>query len=296
MQLIAYILIYPLLWFISILPFRLLYLLSDFMCFILKDTIGYRKKVITNNLRLVFPEKSEAEITQIRKKFYQHLCDLFLEMIKTLSISHVELNKRFVIKNPDVLKVLESENTSSVLMFGHYASYEWSTVIQSHIDIAGLGIYKKLANRYFDNLVRKIRSKYNTELVNTKHVIARIEELQSNNDPRMIAFLSDQSPKIKPSNVWLPFMGINVPCFIGAELIAKKYTIPVGFLKIDKVKRGYYEAEFIMITKDPSKEEYLFISKQFNSLLEAQIHKAPEYYLWTHKRWKHMGKEDVFKN
>lgn len=296
MQLVAYILVYPLLWLISILPFRLLYILSDIICLLIYRIIGYRKATVKNNLRLVFPEKSEKEISNITSKFYKHFCDLFLEMIKTLSISNKQLQKRFVIDTPETLKLLNNSSRSTILMYGHYASYEWSSVIQSHVSTQGLAIYKKLANPYFDKLVRDIRSKYKTELINSKKALFRIEELYKNNEARVIAFLSDQSPKLKPKNTWFEFMGINVPCFTGAELSAKKYNFPVVFLKIDKVKRGHYKAELVVLSEDPSKEEDLYISKKFNKLLEEQIKKAPEYYLWTHKRWKHKGKEDFFKS
>jgi len=288
MQFIAYLLIYPILWIISILPFRLLYMLSDVLYVFIYKILRYRISVVTENLQLVFPEKSQTDIIHIRQKFYKHFCDLFLEMIKTLSISKTQLNKRFIIKNPEAFKILE--DTSGILMFGHYASYEWSIVLQSFTKLPGLVLYKKVANAYFDKLVRNIRSKYNSELVNTKKALERIETTYKNKDYRMIAFLSDQSPKLKNSNVWLDFMGITVPCFIGAEATAKKYNFPVGFLKINKVKRGHYESELVIISENPSDEEKFAITKQFNALLEAQIRQAPEYYLWTHKRWKHRNK------
>ena len=218
------------------------------------------------------------------------MCDLFLEMIKTLTISRSQLNKRFILKNPSSLNQLESYNKSIVIMYGHYASYEWSSVLQSHINLAGLAIYKKIANKYFDKLVRQIRSKYKTELVDSKKALVRIKQLNSSSEKRMIAFLSDQSPKNRPHNVWLNFMNIKVPCFVGAEMTAKKYDYPVGYLQINKVKRGHYEAEFVVLSEKPNETEAFEITKKFNALLEKQIHNQPEYYLWTHKRWKHKDK------
>ncbi|MEO1030445.1 MAG: lysophospholipid acyltransferase family protein [Bacteroidota bacterium] len=290
MQLIAYIFIYPILWLISLFPFKLLYALSDVICFIVYRLIGYRTSTVKSNLRLVFPDKSEEEINSITKKFYSHLCDLFLEMIKTLNISRRQLNARFILKNPEKIKALQHSEHSSILMFGHYASYEWSIMLQSHIDIPGLVLYKKIANSHFDHLVRRIRSKYNTELVDSKKAIGRIKELHKANDKRMIAFLSDQSPKLRANSVWLDFMGITVPSFVGAEAVAKKYNYPIGFLKIDKVKRGHYEAEIVSLSENPKEEPDFKITEKFNRLLEAQIKAKPEFYLWTHKRWKHKDK------
>ena len=178
MQFLAYIVIYPFLWLISILPFRLLYIFSDFIYLLVYYVIGYRRKVVKENLCLVFPKKTDKEIKAISKKFYSHMCDMFLEMIKTLTISRKQLNKRFIIKNPEKLQQLESLNKSIVVMYGHYASYEWSFVVENHISLKGIGIYKKIANRYFDNLVKKIRSRYNTELIDTKKAVSRIAEYE----------------------------------------------------------------------------------------------------------------------
>ena len=211
-------------------------------------------------------------------------------MIKTLSISKDQLNKRFLVKNYHTIEALEAHNNSIILLYGHYASYEWSSVLQTKIKYPGLGIYKKITNRYFDQLARRIRSKYKTELVDSKKALSRIAYLHEQQDIRMIAFLSDQSPKKKPNNVWLNFMNIKVPCFVGAEITAKKYNYPVGFLKINKVKRGHYEAEIICLSENPKEEPDFKITEKFNRILEEQIRSQPEYYLWTHKRWKHKGK------
>src|SRR6056300_1007386 len=160
MQFLVYILVYPFLWIISILPFKLLYLVSDALYLLLYYIIGYRKKVVTDNLKLVFPNKAEKEITTIKKKFYRHLCDMFLEMAKTMTISKKSLKTRFKITNPEELKRMEKLNKSIILIFGHYASWEWSIVLQNYINYKGYAVYKKLANKHFDKLVRDIRSKF----------------------------------------------------------------------------------------------------------------------------------------
>ena len=295
MQFIAYILIYPILWIISIMPFRILYAISDGVFLLLYYVIGYRKSIVRDNIKLVFPEKSEQEIKVISKKFYHHMCDMFLEMIKTLTVSKKELSKRFVLKNLETLKELEATEKSIVVMYGHYASYEWSIILQSYATNTALGIYKRIANKYFDRLVRRIRSKYNSTLVDSKQALKRIEELHEKKEAKLIAFISDQSPKLKPNNYWGEFMGIHIPCFTGAELTAKKYNYPISYLKIDKVKRGHYESEFIILSKDPKNVKDFEITEKFNRILESQIKKAPEFYLWTHKRWKHRHEAPALK-
>lgn len=287
MQFLAYILVYPFLWLISILPFRLLYIVSDVLYVILYHIIRYRKKVVNDNLHLVFPNKSEKEITRIRRKFYKHLCDMFLEMAKTMSISKKSLKKRFKILNPEEFQRLESLNKSVLLMYGHYASWEWSVVLQNYINFKGFGVYKKLANTYFDSLVRNIRSKYNTSLISTKEVINVINETEKSGIKSITAFLSDQSPKLTKDVYWGEFMGIDIPCFTGAERLAKKLDLTIAYLKVTKVKRGFYKSEIITLAENPNTYKDYELTNMFLREVEKQIYEAPEYYFWTHKRWKH---------
>ena len=291
MQLLAYILVYPLLWLISILPFKILYLISDGVYILLFHIIGYRKKVVTSNLKLVFPDKTETEIKIIRKKFYHHLCDMFLEMAKTMTISRKQLKKRFVIKNPEELKRLESLDKSVLLMYGHYASWEWSVELQNHAKYKGLGVYKRLENRYFDKLVRDIRSKFGTSLISTKEIISLINENEEKGNRTITAFLSDQSPRLTKEVYWGNFMGIEIPCFTGAERLAKRLDLNIAYLKVTKIKRGYYEAEIMTLAENSKDYKDYELTDMFLREVEKQIYDAPEYYFWTHKRWKHKGKK-----
>lgn len=260
---------------------------SDCIYLLIYYIIGYRRKIVRDNLKLVFPEKSDNELKIIQKKFYKHMCDMFLEMIKSMSISKNQLKKRFVIKNPEELKRLENLNKSFIVMFGHYASYEWSFVVENYISFKGIGIYKKIANKYFDRLVKRIRSKYNTTLINTKETIFYLMKFEKNGGKATIGFLSDQSPKLRPEQHWTSFMNIKVPAFTGAEMLSKKLDFPVTYLKVTKIKRGFYEAEFIKIADNPREFENYELTDMFLKYLEEQIYEAPEFYLWTHKRWKH---------
>ena len=287
MQFLAYILIYPILWMVSILPFKILYFVSDCLYVLLYYGLGYRKKVVTNNLKLVFPEKPEKEIDTLRKKFYKHLCDMFLEMAKTMTISETQLKKRFKILNPEELKRLENLNKSVILIFGHYASWEWSIVIQNYINFKGLAVYKRLANKYFDKLVKDIRSKFNTDLISTKDTIQIINDNESKGIKSITGFLSDQSPRLTKEVYWGTFMGIDVPCYTGAERLAKKLDLTTAYLKVTKVKRGFYEAEIITLAENPSEFKDYELTDMFLREVEKQICAAPEFYFWTHKRWKH---------
>ncbi|WP_115812271.1 lysophospholipid acyltransferase family protein [Flavobacterium aquicola] len=287
MKYVIYLLIYPFLWCISILPFPILYLFSDFVYLILYRTIGYRKKTVRENLRLALPHLSKKERLIIEKKFYSHLCDMFLEMIKTMSISKEEICKRYVFKNFDLYQELEKQDKSIAIMCAHYASYEWVVSMNYYTNFKGYGIYKKIKNPYFDKLVHSIRSKYNAALITTKEAIPTIANNYRNKILSTYGFASDQSPKENVTNHFSKFMGIEVPVYTGAEMLSKKYNMNVIFLKTKKVKRGYYEATMEILSENAKEVPNYEITDQFLRLVEQQIYEAPEYYLWTHKRWKH---------
>ena len=287
MQLLAYILIYPILWFISILPFRLLYAVSDLLYVLMYNVLGYRKKTIQENLKLVFPEKTEVELMVITKKFYHHLCDMIVESIKSMNISIDSMKARYKFNNLDIITDFERQNTSIILMCAHYGSWEWIFILQTYTSHRSYAIYKRLQNKYFDRLIKSIRARYNSYLITTKETFSVMEDAKKKGILSMSGFASDQSPKKDKARYWADFMGINVPVHTGAEALSKKLDIPVVFFSVKRIKRGYYEATFQILAEDPSSFKDYEITDRFLELVEAQIHEAPEYYLWTHKRWKH---------
>ncbi|HNQ27467.1 MAG TPA: lysophospholipid acyltransferase family protein [Aquaticitalea sp.] len=287
MQFLAYILVYPFLWLISILPFRLLYAFSDFLYFWIYKVIGYRKKVVQNNLRLVFPEKKQSEINDITTKFYHHLCDMVVEAIKSLTISEDEMKKRFRFTNLDLLHNIENQGKSTMLMCAHYASWEWIFILQKYLKSRGYAVYKRLANPYFDRLVKRIRAKYNSYLITTKETIPTLIEAKSKGELTINGFASDQTAKPHNALHWGEFMGYKVPMHTGAEMLSKKLDMPVVFLKVKRAERGFYEASFELIAMNPNEYKDYEITDKFFRLVEKQIFEAPQYYLWTHKRWKH---------
>jgi KDO2-lipid IV(A) lauroyltransferase len=287
MQFLLYILIYPILWLISILPFRLLYAFSDFIYLLLYHVVGYRKKTVRENLALALPHLSDKERLVIEKKSFHYLCDMFLEMIKTMTISKKEMNKRYVFTNMEMYLELEKKGKSIALMCAHYASYEWAVSMNHHINFIGYGIYKKIANKYFDKLVRDIRSKFKAVLITTKETKTTIEYNAKNNILGIYGFASDQTPRRSDNLYWFTFMGIETPIHFGAEMLAKRYDMNVIFLKGKRIKRGYYEASFEILSEDVKSIPNYKISEEFIRRVEQQIYEAPEFYLWTHKRWKH---------
>ena len=287
MQLLAFVVIYPILWVTSMLPFRLLYCVSDGLYLILYRLVGYRKKTVSENLKLVFPEKSEAERKRIEKKFYHHLCDMILEAIKSMNIHKEDMKERFKFTNIEIIKDFEKRNKSISLMCAHYGSWEWIFILQAYTSHKTFAIYKRLNNKYFDRMIRKIRARYDTYLITTKETASVLTENKKKGLLTINGFAADQSPKKNKAYHWSKFMGIDVPVHTGAEMLSKKLDLSVVFFSVKRIKRGFYETTFKTLTEAPNNFEDYKITDQFIALVENQIYEAPEYYLWTHKRWKH---------
>ena len=279
MQFLAYIVLYPFLWLISILPFRVLYIISDLVYILIYHVIGYRKKVVSANLHLAFPDKTDDEIKIIRKKFYHHLCDMLLESIKSITISEAEMKKRYVFKNVEAVHKLEKENKSIVLFMGHYASWEWVFILQKHVNHMGYAVYKQLSNKYFDALVKRIRAKYKSYLITTKETFPTLIQAKHNNQLTLNGFVFDQSPKLDRAVHWQYFMGVKVPVHVGAEILAKRLEMATLFLKVKKIKRGYYEATIMDIIKDSKNMEDFKITDAYLKHVEEELLEAPEFYL-----------------
>ncbi|MEM9075992.1 MAG: lysophospholipid acyltransferase family protein [Bacteroidota bacterium] len=290
MQFLVFIIAYPLLWLVSKLPFRYLYMLSDGVFFILYYLVGYRKKVVRNNLSLVFPEKDSNERMDIEKKFYAHICDMFLEMIKTMGISNKQLQKRFTFSNLEILHRLEEKNKSVMLMFPHYASWEWVIALDAHISSKGYAIYQKIGNKHFDKLVRDIRQKFGTTLITTVETREIVSANKRKDQLSMYGILSDQSPMVRKAQLWSPFMGITVPIHTGAEQLCQKLDLPAVYLRVSKISRGHYHGTFELLSEFPRELKQFELTKAFMEKVETSIKSEPAYYFWTHKRWKHKDK------
>lgn len=290
MQRIIYLLIYPLIFLVASIPFSVLYVFSDLLRFVIYNLIGYRKKVVRSNLSKSFPDKNKRELRWIEKKFYQHFCDITLEAFKSLKISKSEMQKRMVFKNLEVLTQFEKEDRSAIIMCGHYASWEWMMSIAYHTESPAYGLYTPMMNLYLNDLVVKIRKRHRGHLISRYEAIQNIKKLHKSGTVAIYGFASDQSPRIKSKTYWRTFLGVKVPVFVGAELIAKKLDFGVVYARIKRVKRGYYEADFELIADHPQKLPENRITDTFTEWLEQDVYCDPTQYLWTHNRFKHADK------
>lgn len=289
MQLLAYILAYPILWLFSILPFRVLYFLSDIVYVLVYYIIGYRKKAVRFNMSIALPHLTQKEQRIIEKKFYHHFCDGFVEMVKTMTISEKEMKKRFILENMEVVNEYEKKGKSIALLIAHYGSYEWLLYMNTRLTThKGYGIYKRIRNPYFDGLVKRIRGKFNAELIDTKESVGVMKTNKKNGVLGCYGFITDQSPKIYRVPYWGNFFGKIVPIHVGGEMLSKKMDMNVIYVISDKIKRGYYKATFVPFTGEVKETPDFEITDIFLRMLEQKIIEKPEYYLWTHKRFKHI--------
>lgn len=291
LKLLRYIVAYPILWFISKLPFFLFYKMSDVFYFIVYHIVGYRKRTVWNNLKLVFPDKSDVELKKIQRKFYSHLCDMFLEIIKSMAITEKQMKKRFVYTNVEVVHDLEKKNKSIIMLCSHYASWEWMGILATQINLQTFGVYQKIVNPYFDRLIQRMRARFNAKLMTAGQATGIIVNNQKKNELGIYAMVSDQSPSWRRAKYWRDFMGIKTPVFTGAENLARRYDLAVIYMKVKKVKRGHYEATLVPICEDSTKAAAFEITDKYLNILEEQIRETPEFYLWTHRRWKHRNKQ-----
>lgn len=287
MQFLVYVLAYPLLWLVSRLPFRLLFVMSDFFYVLAYRVVGYRKSTVRKNLALALPHLSVSERKSVEKKFYHHMCDMFLEMVKTMSMSQAQMKKHFKVTNPELFLQMQQTGKDVMVYCAHYGTYEWITSLNYYTIHEGYAVYKRIRNPYFDRLVRKIRARFKAHMITTKETVPTIMKNRAAGINSAYGLVSDQSPKFSSIQHWTNFLGIETSVHIGAEMLAKRYQMIVMNLKVDKVKRGHYEATFELMAENPREVPNFGLTDDFMHRLENQILKAPEFYLWTHKRWKH---------
>ncbi|WP_369048668.1 lysophospholipid acyltransferase family protein [Tenacibaculum sp. UWU-22] len=291
MQFLSYIIVYPLIWLISILPFRILYGLSDLFFILLYYVIGYRKKVVYANLKLAFPEKSEEELKKLTKKTLHHFTDFIFESIKTFTISKNAIKKRYKYKNIEVLTALEKENRGVIFTGIHYANWEWVIYLAQLTTLLPVGVYTKVENKYYEKMIKSSRTKFGAVLRRTSDTIKGIITDKKNKINGLYFMLSDQSPQLDKAKYWTTFFGVEVPVIVGPEMLAKKHNFIVVNFTVFRVKRGFYEVELETITTEPKKFNDFEITDIYLKKAEEHIRKQPEFYLWTHKRFKHKDKK-----
>lgn len=273
---------------LSKLPLYLLYPVSSFAAWILRDVVGYRRKVVEDNLRRAFPDASPKSVKIWTGQFYRHLCDTFIESVKLLGISDKEVDRRIKVFNPEIVDQAIAEGHSVVLFLGHYGNWEWVPAIVRHFsnDAEMVQIYHPLRNKIFDRLMLKIRSRFGSESIPMANTYRRLVELQRGGKGFVAGFISDQRPAGHHTDNWTEFMGIETDYISGGEIIGNRLHCKYVYLDVEPSARGNYKLTFKEIKPIEDGKDFPY-TRSYLRLLEETIRRNPPYWLWSHKRFSH---------
>lgn len=272
---------------ITLLPLNVLYFFSDIFYILIYHLVRYRRNIVAINLKNSFPEKSDNELKMIGRGFYRYLADLFVETLKVTHMSPKEITRRFKVRDVVLLNHLYNEGKDIIAVCGHYNNWEWMSSFPLQTSYKALTIYKPLKNTYFDNFIFRLRTKYGVHASPMEHIYRDIINFRKNNVRTITAFIADQTPPRDNNPYWTTFLNQDTCFYRGPEKIAVKLDMPVYFVHIIRKRRGYYEFEMKLITGHPKDEAPDFITSRHAAMLEEVIREKPEYWLWSHRRWKY---------
>lgn len=264
----------------------LLYFYSSIVYFLTFNFVRYRRKVVRENLRKAFPEKNDLELREIEKGFYKHFIDFIFESIKAISISKQQVLKRTRLKNPELLDKYYKDGRSLIVVCGHFNNWEYYALsLPFQTTYSTYSVYQPLKNTFYDKILYKSRTRNGMNLVKTRDIIPFFSETADKQ--KMVIVVNDQSPSNIQKAHWNTFLNQETGWNTGPEKLAKKYDYSVLFGCSSRVKRGYYEVEFTPISPDPVNTSDGEITDAYSRILEDLIREKPQYWLWSHKRWKH---------
>lgn len=288
-------LLYGSTWLIAQIPSKVIYVLSDLSFYLVYHIIRYRRNVVRTNLKNSFPEKELKEIIDIEVKFYHHFCDLFFENIILLHASRKRALKRCRFNNIEIFEEYYNQGKSVILCTGHYGNWELFALMGHTTKHKMVGIFKPLTNKRFEKLMNDARERFGGIPVAMMDTLRAVIDFKSKGIPIILGLIADQTPAKKDIKYWTKFLNQDTPVFLGVEKIAQKFDMPVIFCYMNKIKRGQYEVDFKAIIEDPKSYKQYDITEIHLRELEKVIQQKPEYWLWSHRRWKRkkMPKESI---
>ena len=288
-----YYIVYSIWFLLSLLPFCVLYLFSDFIYMILYKMLGYRVKIVRKNLIESFPEKNEKELREIERKFYDRLCDYFVELLKAMTMSDKEIRKRMVFKGTEIIEQCIADEQSIALYVGHTFNWEWITSLPFRVsDKLHCGqLYHALENPTFNKILLHQRQRWGSECIALADILRKTIDYKRKKQLTIIGYIGDQVPHWNNIHHWCWFLNHDTPVMTGTERIAIKNNQALLFLEMTQKKRGYYEAEFKLITRSPKQLKDFEATDIYFQMLEANIRRQPELWLWSHNRWKRTREE-----
>lgn len=280
------------LWFIiSLLPLWVFYRLSDGLYYLVYHVVRYRRRVVYANLRSSFPEKSEAEIERIAKDFYSFFCDYIVETLKLFSMGEKNIRKRMKFEGLGQVKEDFANGRSVSVYLGHYCNWEWISSLGLHLDEQCGQIYHPLENATLDRLFLYMRGRFKAQSIKMDDTFLTILKWKKEGRKNIVGYIADQVPGYNNIHYWADFLHHDTPVFTGTERISKIMDTAVYYIDVERPRRGYYVARFIKIADSLNEHPVFFATEQYFRLLEQNIQRAPQYWLWSHKRWKRTREE-----
>jgi KDO2-lipid IV(A) lauroyltransferase len=284
---IAYYFLLIISWLLSLLPFFIVYRLSDFFALLLQKVVKYRRNIVQQNIRKSFPEKSESELKHIEKEFYKYFCDYFFESLMLVYLSTSRLKKRCVFKNPELLNEYFSKNRSVILISAHYGNFEMAQLMPLFVKHKMFAIYKPQTNVGIDKYFQKSRERFGIEAVAMNNIAKRLYQCNKDNIPTITLTLSDQRPLRAQIKYWTTFLNQDAPVFTGSEKLSVKYDLAVFFYDVTRVSRGKYVVEFKLLVDKPKETKEFEITELHTRYLENEIKRDAPIWFWAHRRWGH---------
>ena len=270
-----------------LIPFPLLYGLSNGLAFLLRAVVRYRTTVVYDNLRRAFPEKPEAEIKQIARASYRNLTDVTLETLKSYTMPLAEIQRRCPPVNPELVNRYLDRGQSVILAGSHYNNWEYTGIsMPPAFHGTTVTAFKPIANKLIDTYVNWTRARTGMVLISMDSTFAVIRQREREQQPSVYILLSDQSPSSRKSAHWVDFLGINTASLPGPDVLARKFRMPVLYYHVRRLRRGFYEVEFSELSTDPATAGEMEITQAYARRLETFIREQPANWLWSHKRWK----------
>lgn len=293
MKKIVYTLLFVIWYGFSLLPLWFLYRVADLLYFPLYYLIRYRRRTVRKNLVDSFPEKSLKEIVCIEKRYYVFFCDYVVETVKFFSMKEETIRKRMRFEGVEEIKELMSQGKSCSLYLGHYCNWEWITSIPFHIGKSGIcgQIYHPLENKNIDKLFLYMRERCGAFSIAMDDTLRVIMEWKKAGKASIVGYISDQVPGYNNIHYFADFLNHDTPVFTGAERMARIMDTAVYYGDIYRPKRGYYVIRLVKIAESIQDKPTFFATKRYFELLEESIRRAPEYWLWSHNRWKRTREE-----
>jgi KDO2-lipid IV(A) lauroyltransferase len=286
-QRIRYILVLATFRLLTLLPLKLLFLISELITFIVYRSIGYRKQVVLSNIQNSFPDYTIEKVKFVARKYYRHLSVMMVENIYLRFVSEKNFRKMLILDDSSLFDIFWKQKKSIIVMMGHFGNWEFGAGLIRLLPFKGAAVYKQLSDPVFDKIYFDIRSRLGVEPIEMKEVFRKVHQIAQEPQPTILFMVADQAPSNSETQHWLTFLNQETSVFSGSEKLAKKFDMPVVFIKLMRVKKGTYRVIPTLITANPKETMPFEITKTYYKMLEESIVDAPRFWLWSHRRWKH---------